>query len=139
VNKYFEDYWLGIRMKVLVVGDDERIARYVHVSLKVGLSDIKQLSNNKLNDNKITEMVEKESPDMVIIDSISKDTNNLALIKQVQNHVNIPVIVLTSLKSNVSETGKVQDYKAETYLAKPIGNKEFTTRLEALIEKSKNN
>ena len=123
-----------LREKILVV-DDTRFDRAMaaDVLARVGYSTV-EVENGA----RALEMVQVESPDLIILDSLMPDLNGLEVCRQLKgdpftNH--IPILIFTS---NSSVPDKVNSLRtgADGYLSKPFTPEELVAQVEALLRHS---
>lgn len=119
-------------MKVLTIGDDEKILEQVRLAFKVGLPEVK-LASIHLGDG-VQEIVEKERPDLVILDRGLPDIDIVVVLKQIQLFSKVPIIILTARRSGV-DTIKGLELEADEYMVKPFGQMELLARVQSLIRR----
>ena len=119
--------------KVLLVDDDPKIFPILKTILEPqGL----QLTNIK-NPWKFWKVLEKVSPDILILDVEMPDLNGIELCQLVRNDPywsTLPVLFLTA-HSNVQTMQKVFAAGADDFVTKPITGSELVTRIISRIER----
>ncbi len=123
-----------LREKILVV-DDTRFDRTMTTEIlaRVGYSTVEVE-----NGTRALEMVQVESPDLIILDSLMPDLDGLEVCRHLKsdpftNH--IPILIFTS---NTSVPDKVNSLRtgADGYLIKPFTPEELIAQVEALLRHS---
>ncbi len=121
------------KIKILLVEDD-----HIEV-MKLKRSISKEFDNYNLstasNGKKALSVIEKELPDLIILDLNMPDTNGnefLSILKGNQDYMHIPVIVLTT--SNHDKDIK-ECYKLGIagYIVKPLKYEEYEAKIQAVM------
>ncbi|WP_439130566.1 response regulator [Polaribacter sp.] len=121
------------KIKILLVEDD-----HIEV-MKLKRSISKEFDNYYLstasNGKKALSLIEKELPDLIILDLNMPDTNGnefLSIIKGNEDYMHIPVIVLTT--SNHDKDIK-ECYKLGIagYIVKPLKYEEYEAKIKAVM------
>ncbi len=100
--------------KILIVEDDENIAKMLQVTLSIGGYESQRCSNGK----KAVELLSAGSYDLVLLDIMLPDMDGFSVITHI-NKEETAVIFLTALQD---VTDKVKGLKlgAEDYMVKPF-------------------
>lgn len=119
--------------KILIVDWDPKIRNLVDVSLsKIGYTVIETF-----NDVGALEQVEKEKPDLIILDVIAPPKGGFAILgelKRDSKNINIPIIMLTSRKSNGNDIYGPRGWDGvSAYLIKPINPSELIYFAEKIL------
>ncbi len=123
-----------LREKILIV-DNARYDRAVTADIlaQVGYATI-QVENG----TRALEMVQVESPDLVILDSLTPDLDGLEICRHLKsdsftNH--IPILIFTP---STSVPDKVSSLRtgADAYLTRPVTPEEIIAQVEALLRRS---
>ncbi len=81
------------------------------------------------------ELVEFESPDMVLLDLSMPDRHGLDTLKQIRLFSNVPVIILST---KAEELDKVRGLElgADDYIVKPFGHLELLARIRSVLRRA---
>ncbi len=83
--------------------------------------------------------MEKEIPDLILLDIMLPDTDGLEVIRKLRNkksYAEIPVIMVTARSSEVDKV-KGLDLGADDYITKPFGVMELISRVKAMLRRTK--
>ncbi len=120
-------------MKVLVVEDDRKFVRDISFCLQVRYSEIAIVS--VAEGLKGIEMVETESPDLVMVDSSLPDINALDLIERIREFSDVPLIVLCEADTDM-DRAKGLEAGADEYIIKPFSPIELLAQIRALLRRT---
>jgi CheY-like chemotaxis protein len=123
-------------MKKIMVVDDEKEQIY----------SIEKFFNNFYGDNyqiisarsgkKCLKLLEKEIPDIIILDIMMPEMNGWEVIEELKKHpsyLKIPVIILTARTDGFArDAGKMM---ADDFIAKPIDYEELRIRIDKVLKK----
>lgn len=114
--------------KVLIVDDEENIRYLYSEELKAdGYEVITADSGYKL-----LERIEKERPDIILLDIKMADYNGLDLLQDIRNkYYNLPVILCTAYDSYKSD---VKSIAADSYVIKSFDLTELKKRITQALE-----
>ena len=117
-------------MKVLVIEDDAEIVEFISIAFDVGWQGTKLISSHQ---GKVAvELVEKETPDMVILDLGLPDVSGFEVLKDISRFSDIPVII-TTVRDSEADIVKGLDLGADEYIVKPFGQLELLARVKAVL------
>lgn len=119
-------------MKVLIIDNDQQIVRDVSFSLKIRYPECIVVSVNE--GLKGLEMVETESPDLVMASSLP-DIYILDLVSQVREFSDVPLIILSEVKTGM-DIAKGLEAGADDYITKPISPIELLARAKAVLRRT---
>ena len=119
-------------MKVLLIEDDQEIVEFISLAFQVGWTGIKLVAT-RLGEEGV-ELVEKESPDIVILDVGLPDINGFEVLKQIRFFSMVPVIILT-VRADEIDIVRGLEGGADEYMVKPFGQMELLARIKAVIRR----
>lgn len=120
-------------VKVLIIEDDPGSIEIVALIFKVSRPDILLLSS-KFGEEGL-ETVEKENPDVVILDLGLPDIDGFEVLRRLRLFSNVPVIVLT-VREEERDVVKALELGANEYIAKPFRHLEFLARINNVMKKT---
>ncbi|MBI2831790.1 MAG: response regulator, partial [Chloroflexi bacterium] len=113
------------KSRILVVDDDLDLLRIVTRTLELEGYEASPAAGGKFG----LALFQEQKPDLVILDIMMPDIDGYQVLKQIREHSNVPVIILTAIK----ETDSVQKsfgLGADDYVIKPF----CTHKLLALVK-----
>ncbi len=119
-------------MKVLLIEDDENIVETISLALQMRWPQAKLVSTH-LGERGI-ELVESETPDIVILDLGLPDISGFEVLKRVRLFSSLPIIILT-VKSEEADIVKGLEWGADDYMVKPFRQLELLARLKTLTRR----
>ncbi len=120
-------------MKVLVIEDDPSIIEVVSLCFQLRWSGTSVVSAE--NGNKGIELVETESPDVVILDIGLPDMDGYTVLKEVRRFSDVPVIMLT-VRGEDTDVAKGLELGADDYITKPFSHIELIARVQAVMRRA---
>ncbi|UCB42393.1 MAG: response regulator transcription factor [Dehalococcoidales bacterium] len=121
-------------MKVVVIDDAPDIVEVVSLCFQLRWSGTEVLS--ALDGNKGLELIEAESPDIVILDVNLPDMDGFSVIREIRRFSQIPVIMLT-VKGEDVDIARGLELGADDYMVKPFSHIELIARVEAVLRRSR--
>lgn len=119
-------------MVILLIEDNESIIKGLEYSFSK--TDYEMVVNRCLKDT--IEYLEKNKPDVILLDVSLPDGNGFNLYQKNILHKNIPTIFLTALDDEENIV-KGLNMGAEDYITKPFSTKELLARINKVILRSK--
>jgi two-component system KDP operon response regulator KdpE len=119
-------------MKVLLIEDDREIVDAISLAFKIRWPEATLISTRL--GQKGVELVEAESPDIVILDLGLPDINGFEVLQQIRLFSQVPTIILT-VRSDEADIVKGLEWGADDYITKPFRQLEFLARVKALIRR----
>ena len=119
-------------MKLLVIEDDYSIVEIISLSCQVGWPEAEVLST-ELGEEGV-EMVESESPDIVLLDLGLPDISGFEVLKRIRRFSNVPVIILT-VREEEPTIVKALEWGADEYIVKPFRQLELLARIKAMVRR----
>lgn len=119
-------------MKVLVIEDDRGIVEAIFLAFKIRWPDA-QLVSTHLGEKGL-ELVESESPDIVILDVGLPDISGFEVLRQVRAFSSIPIIILT-VRAEEADIVKGLEWGADDYIVKPFRQLELLSRVQVQLRR----
>ncbi|HEY90270.1 MAG TPA: response regulator transcription factor [Dehalococcoidia bacterium] len=119
-------------MKVLLIEDDKEIVDAISLAFQIRWPEATLISTRL--GQKGAELVETESPDIVILDLGLPDISGFEVLKQIRLFSQVPTIILT-VRSEEADVVKGLEWGADDYITKPFRQLEFLARVKALIRR----
>ena len=121
-------------MKVVVIDDSPEIIEVVTLCFQLRWGNTAVLPAN--NGTKGLELVEKENPDLVILDIGLPDMDGFEVLREIRRFSAVPVIMLT-VKSEDTDIAKGLELGADDYVTKPFSHIELLARVQAVMRRAK--
>ncbi len=122
---------VGRPMKVLIVEDENQVARLIELELSYEGYQVDIAKTGK----EALEKIEKFKPDLIILDWMLPEIDGLEVTRRIRSEGNdVPVIVLTG-KDALSDKVTSLDSGADDYLTKPFATEELLARIRAVIRR----
>ncbi len=120
-------------MRVFLIEDDEDIALVVKEALKSQSFEVEYF----LRAFDFFSAVEKETPDLVIIDVMLPDLDGFRIANFLKNRPDLSEIPVIFLTARISEEDKLKgfDLGADDYITKPFSVKELLARVNAVLRR----
>jgi two-component system response regulator VicR len=119
-------------MKLLVVEDDKEIIDAISLAFQIRWPEAKVISTRL--GQKGVELVETESPDIVILDLGLPDISGFEVLQQIRRFSNVPTIILT-VRADEADVVKGLEWGADDYITKPFRQLELLARVKSLIRR----
>jgi two-component system response regulator VicR len=119
-------------MKVLVIEDDKEIVDAISLAFQIRWPEA-QVTSTRLG-QKGVELVEAETPDIVILDLGLPDINGFEVLRQIRQFSAVPTIILT-VRSDEVDVVKGLEWGADDYITKPFRQLELLARVKSLIRR----
>jgi len=120
-------------MKVLIVEDDREIVDIITLAFEIRWPEA-QLVSTHLGEQGV-EMVESESPDVVILDLGLPDISGFDVLKEIRAFSTVPVLILT-VRGEENDVVKGLEWGADDYMTKPFRQLELLSRIKALTRRA---
>ena len=121
-------------MKVVVIDDAPDIVEVVSLCFQLRWSGTEVLSAEE--GNKGLELIEAESPDVVILDINLPDIDGFQVIRELRRFSQVPVIMLT-VKGKDTDIARGLELGADDYMVKPFSHIELIARVEAVLRRTR--
>lgn len=118
--------------KILIIEDEEKIARFIELELTHEGYEIKKSYNGREG----LEMVENGHFDLVLLDIMLPQLNGLEVLRRIRRTSEIPVIMLTA-RDAVTDKVSGLDMGADDYITKPFAIEELLARIRVALKRKK--
>ena len=118
--------------KVLIIDDSEDIIESVSLVLRLRWPQLKVIFTDKGEYG--IELVEKESPDLVILDIGLPDINGFEVLKSIRYFSSVPIVILT-VRGEETDIVRGLELGADEYVVKPFRQLELLSRIKAIIRR----
>jgi two-component system response regulator VicR len=120
-------------MKVLVIEDDPGIIEVVSLCFQLRWSGSTVIW--AANGRKGIDLVETETPDVVILDIGLPDIDGYQVLKEIRRFSDVPVLMLT-VRGEDTDIAKGLELGADDYITKPFSHIELIARVQAVLRRS---
>jgi len=120
-------------MNVLLIEDRKEIAENVCLCLKLAWSQINIIAT--ADGGKGADLVETESPDMVILDLELPDTDGFKVLEQIHSFSDVPTIILTAREAEMDKV-KGLEMGADDYITIPFNCIDLIARVKAVLRRT---
>src|SRR5512137_2283761 len=120
-------------MKVLVVEDDPGIVEVVSLCFQLRWAGTTVVTAPA--GRKGVELVEAESPDVVILDVGLPDMDGYQVLKEIRRFSDVPVLMLT-VRGEDTDIAKGLELGADDYITKPFSHIELIARVQAVLRRA---
>jgi DNA-binding response OmpR family regulator len=120
-------------VKVLIVDDEPDVRALVRSSLSLARQDLTPLE--AADGDEALAMIHSERPDLVVLDLALPRRDGFAVLEQVRQKTDLPIIVLTA---RGLEEDKIKGLRlgADDYLTKPFSPRELVARIESVLRRA---
>lgn len=116
--------------KILIVEDEEKIARFVELELKHEGYEVAKAGDGRSG----LEMAESGDYDIILLDILLPELNGFELLRRLRKSSDVPVIMLTA-KDEVMDKVAGLDMGADDYITKPFFIEELLARIRTILRK----
>lgn len=116
--------------KILIVEDEEKIARFVELELKHEGYEVIKTDNGRSG----LEIAEKSEVDLVLLDIMIPELNGLEVLRRIRKKSDIPIIMLTARDAVMDKVSGL-DAGADDYITKPFAIEELLARIRTALKK----
>jgi len=120
-------------VQVLVVEDNQQAVRDISFCLQVRYPEVIVVS--VADGPKGIEMVETESPDLVMVDSSLPDIDTPDLVSKIREFSDVPLIILSEAETDM-DRARGLEAGADEYVTKPFSPIELLARVRALLRRT---
>ena len=120
-------------MKVLVIEDDPGIIEVVSLCFQLRWSGTTVVSASTGRQG--IELVETESPEVVILDIGLPDIDGYQVLKEIRRFSDVPVLMLT-VRGDDTDVARGLELGADDYITKPFSHIELIARVQAVLRRA---
>lgn len=120
-------------MKALVIKDDEEVAEEISACLKLFWSQVDIITSDQ--GSKGIDLVEIESPDIVILDLELADMDGFKVLKEIRSFSNVPIIVLSAKEAEMDKIMALE-MGADNYIARPFSPVDLMAAVKAVLRRA---
>ena len=117
-------------VKILIVEDEEKIARFIELELMHEGYKVIKANNGRTG----LEIAESGEADLVILDVMLPEINGLEVLRRLRRASDVPVIMLTA-RDTVMDKVSGLDAGADDYVTKPFAIEELLARIRTALKK----
>ena len=119
-------------MKVVVIDDSPEIIEVVSLCFQLRWSGATVVSANE--GAKGVELVEAESPDVIILDIGLPDMDGFQVLREIRRFSQVPVIMLT-VRGGDTDVARGLELGADDYITKPFSHIELIARVQSVLRR----
>ena len=117
-------------VKILIVEDEEKIARFIELELMHEGYKVIKANNGRMG----LEIAESGEADLVILDVMLPEINVLEVLRRLRRTSDVPVIMLTARDAVMDKVSGL-DAGADDYVTKPFAIEELLARIRTALKK----
>ena len=117
-------------MKILIVEDEEKLARFTELELKHEGYETEKAFDGRTG----LEMAESGGFDLILLDIMLPGLNGIEVLRRIRKTSDVPVILLTARDSVMDKVSGL-DTGADDYITKPFDIEELLARIRAALRK----
>ncbi len=121
------------KKKILIVEDEDKIARFLELELEYEGYEIELASNGREG----LEKGKKQDIDLIILDVMLPELSGIEVCRRIRQNSQIPIIML-SAKDDISDKIVGLDIGADDYMTKPFAIEELLARIRVLFKRKTN-
>lgn len=121
-------------MKVLLIEDDPATVEAVSLAFQFRWPETSLVSTEKGDEG--TELVEKEAPDVVILDLGLPDIDGVDVLREIRRFSDVPVIILTA-RTEDEAVVKGLELGADDYVTKPFDPMVLLARVKSVLRRTR--
>ncbi|AQR95376.1 response regulator transcription factor [Clostridium saccharoperbutylacetonicum] len=117
-------------VKILIVEDDEKLARFVELELVHEGYEILKADNGRTG----LEIAENGQVDLMLLDIMIPEINGLEVLRRIRKVSDLPVIMLTARDAVMDKVSGL-DAGADDYVTKPFAIEELLARIRSALKR----
>jgi len=116
--------------KILIIEDEEKIARFVELELKYEGYEAEKVFNGRDG----LELAKTRPFDLILLDIMLPGLNGMEVLRRIRKESDVPVILLTARDAVIDKVTGL-DGGADDYITKPFAIEELLARIRAVLRK----
>lgn len=117
-------------IKILIVEDEEKIARFIELELIHEGYKVIKADNGRIG----LEIAERGEADLIILDVMLPEINGLEVLRRIRRVSEVPIIMLTARDAVMDKVSGL-DAGADDYITKPFAIEELLARIRTALKK----
>lgn len=117
-------------IKILIVEDEEKLARFIELELMHEGYKVIKADNGRTG----LEIAENGEVDLILLDVMLPEINGLEVLRRIRRNDDIPVIMLTARDAVMDKVSGL-DAGADDYITKPFAIEELLARIRTALKK----
>ncbi len=118
--------------KILVIDDEPDVRRAIRLALQLQEPQWEIIEAGSGEEGLL--LVDKESPDLVLLDILMPDMSGFDVLKQIRLFSDVPVIILTVRGDELDKVHGLE-LGADDYIVKPFGPLELVARIHSVLRR----
>lgn len=118
------------KKKILIVEDEQKIARFLELELKYEGYDVEIAVNGREG----FEKGKNKEIDLIVLDLMLPELSGIEVCRRVRQTSDVPIIMLTA-KDDISDKITGLDIGADDYMTKPFAVEELLARIRVLLKR----
>lgn len=124
---------MSVRRKLILVVDDEpRMTRFIRMNLELEGYQVVEAHNGL----EALDKVRTNLPDLVILDVMMPELDGFETLETLREVSSVPVIMLT-VRADEEDKVRGLELGADDYVIKPFGTRELTSRVKAVLRRTR--
>ncbi len=116
------------KSKILVISNDSMLLSFLRQNIN-GY----QLTNTQYTGDELGSVLDKELPDMVILDVMMPNLDGIEVCLRIRQWSQIPILMLSAWGAGEDRVRGL-DLSADSYLTEPFGADELLTRIQGVLQ-----
>lgn len=116
--------------KILIVEDEEKIARFVELELRHEGYEVEKAADGRTG----LELALSGGFELILLDIMLPELNGIEVIRRIRKTSNVPVIMLTARDAVMDKVSGL-DMGADDYITKPFAIEELLARIRVILRK----
>jgi two-component system catabolic regulation response regulator CreB len=117
--------------RILIVEDEPAIAETIQYALETDNCETLCVSSGR----PVTELLQKESVDLIVLDIGLPDISGIELCKEIRKSSSVPVIFLTARSDEIDRVVGLE-IGGDDYVVKPFSPRELAARVKAVLRRT---